>query len=406
MVEAACGIVQVIDSVYPASGGGGAEAQVANISRWLTRRGLTTTIIAPRVSFGPQQRHEIVDGVPVIRIRYPYWKRVGSAIMLLRLSWLLIRDRHQISAIHAHIGNNMAAVSAVVGRLLGKPVIVKMTGMTELQHGVLDPSARLPVRLKRRLLQLADGFQATSSEIAERLVQCGFDPDRVQQIPNAVDTERYQPRTIATQDPPGAVGPEITAAAPLTAVYVGRLEVEKGVQLLIEAWAEAFGGDPSVRLVVVGGGSLADALKAQAAELGCGANIAFVGHTAVVDPYLAAADFGVLASYAEGLSNTMLETLASGLPMIVSRVSGAEDFVLHGQNGWVFNPGDREALATRLRDVRATGRERLQEMGVLARRQVVARASMSTIGTRLLGLYGMKGAALHADAPMPSSGDS
>ena len=66
----------------------------------------------------------------------------------------------------------------------------------------------------------------------------------------------------------------------------------------------------------------------------------FVGPSSDVQRYLAMAHFGVLASLHEGLSNTLLEYMAAGLPVLGSRVSGTEDFVVAGHTGWLFPPGD------------------------------------------------------------------
>lgn len=380
MVDTVQGVVMVLDSVFPSLGGGGAEAQVATLGRWLTDRGVSTTVVVPMLSSGPQQRHDVVGGVPVIRIAYPKWRLIGSLLLLLQLIWLLVANRHRITAIHAHIGNNMAAAATLTGVLLGKPVIVKMTGMTEMCGGVLDPKAGLFARFKRRILHRATAVQATSREIADLLVLCGFHPDRVHRIPNAVDVQRFNPAQRA----------EGRDAEPLTAIYVGRLEPEKGVALLIEAWHQAFGASPDVRLVLVGSGSLDGMLKARVAALGLGATVHFAGQSPTVERFLNRADFGVLASHAEGLSNTMLETLAAGLPMVASRVSGADDFIEHGVNGWLFAPGDQQALANRLRDAQQAGQAGLRRMGDIARERVVSQASMTAIGKRLMALYGLK----------------
>ncbi len=94
---------------------------------------------------------------------------------------------------------------------------------------------------------------------------------------------------------------------------------------------------------------------------------------------LADADVGVLPSRIEGLSNTLLEFMASGLPALASRVSGSEDFVVPGRNGWLFPVADVAALAAALREAEALPPERLAAMGRQARADVEATASLDVV---------------------------
>ncbi len=99
---------------------------------------------------------------------------------------------------------------------------------------------------------------------------------------------------------------------------------------------------------MVGSGRCEQSLRALADKLGITAQIEFIGHQDDVTPYLQDVDVGVLPSLIEGLSNTMLEFMASCIPVIASRVSGSEDFIVDERNGWLFAPGDRAELARKL----------------------------------------------------------
>jgi glycosyltransferase involved in cell wall biosynthesis len=227
-----------------------------------------------------------------------------------------------------------------------------------------------------RLLKRGAAFQAISSRIAAELERQGFPADRIVVLPNAVDTSRFNARRA-----PRAPG------APFTAVFVGRLVPEKGLDTLLAAWASAFAGRKDVRLRLVGGGVLEEKLRAQASALGIASEVEFLGHQDRVEDVLATADVGVLPSTIEGLSNTLLEFMASGLPTIASQVSGSEDFVVTGQNGWLFPVGDAAALAAHLRAAAALPPERLQELGRRARADVEAASALDRVVGRLLALY-------------------
>jgi glycosyltransferase involved in cell wall biosynthesis len=137
----------------------------------------------------------------------------------------------------------------------------------------------------------------------------------------------------------------------------------------------------------VGGGRLEEQLREQTRALGIGAEVEFLGHQDKVEEILATADVGVLPSTIEGLSNTLLEFMASGLPTIASRVSGSEDFVVTGRNGWLFDVGDAVALAAHLRAAAALGPEALAELGQQARADVQAASALDRVVGRLLDLY-------------------
>src|SRR6185503_1258939 len=136
-----------------------------------------------------------------------------------------------------------------------------------------------------------------------------------------------------------------------------------------------------------GGGDLETSLRAKASRLGIAGQIEFLGHRSKVEEVIAEADIGLLPSRFEGLSNTLLEFMASGLPTIASRVSGSEDFVVTGRNGWLFEPSDTAALADCLRQAAAMTPEQLRARGSAARADVQAAAAVESVVDRLLSVY-------------------
>lgn len=372
----------VLDSVYPSPGGGGAESQVGTLTGWLAEQGVPSTIVVPMVPWGPQVAHEQQGLVEIIRLRYPRLPLVGGLVLQARLMLLLRRRRREIKAIHCHIAQNMAVASAIINQRLRKPLIVKLTGMTELNGGILDPNPSLSMRLKRTILKQTM-IQAISHTLGNRLLDVGFSPAQVYRIPNAVDLDRFDPQQPHMQ----ALRAQGRPDSDLVVLYVGRLEAVKGLDVLMDAWMAAFTPEQNVRLLLVGSGSLEETLKQKVSANGREEQIRFLGRSDNVAEQLACADLGVLTSYTEGLSNTLLESMASGLPMIGSRVSGNEDFIQPNVTGWLFPAGDREALARCLRQAYRLGRPGLAEMGRAARAFVQANASIPTVGNQLRTIY-------------------
>ncbi|WP_170162310.1 glycosyltransferase [Caldimonas tepidiphila] len=385
-------VMMVLESVFPSTGGGGAEMQVRTLGRHLCQQGIGVSLIVPMVPWGPQLQRDNVDGIEVHRIDYPHAPLMGTVCILAQLVWLLWRERRHYSAIHAHIAGPMAAVSSVMGWLLGKPVIVKLSGAAAGSGGaVVSGRADLKTRLTKAALKCASYYQAISSRIASLLVESGFEAAKVSCIPNGVDTARF---TAVQRDE--ARRREICGDAALVGVFIGRLEPVKGLMPLVEAWARVFGERRDAALVVVGEGGEGERLEARCRELGIASQVKFIGPDDDVARYLGIADFGLLPSLSEGLSNTLLETMAAGLPMLGSRVSGTEDFVRHGVNGWLFEPGDAAGLEAALRAAAATPAAAMRRMGLEGRRTVLARASIAAVAAQLSELYGVT-----AQDPLP-----
>jgi glycosyltransferase involved in cell wall biosynthesis len=139
-------------------------------------------------------------------------------------------------------------------------------------------------------------------------------------------------------------------------------------------------------LRIVGDGRLETALKDRARDLGIERSVEFTGHRDDIEALVADADVGVLPSIVEGLSNTLLECMASGLPMIASRVSGSEDLVTPA-NGWLFEPDDIAGLAACLAEAASLPAPRRREMGNCARDTIERHATLHGVLDRMVALY-------------------
>lgn len=375
-------VLMVLDSVFPALGGGGSESQVRTLSLRMMARGIDVRVVVPAARPSDAQV-DTVDGIAVRRITYPRVRWLGAMILQLRFAAWLIAERASYTAIHAHIGGNMAATAALIGDWLGKPVLVKMAGEVEFAGGVTSARPSLQARLRRLALRRASHLQATSTRIAAALKAGGFEPDRICVVPNAVDVPRFAavPRDESLRR--RVAGEKVR----FMGVYVGRLEPEKDPELMVRAWAGAFGGDPAKVLVLVGTGTLQDGLQELAQRLHIRDSVVFAGGSREVEHFNASADIGLLPSRSEGLSNTLLEYMAAGLPVIGTRVSGTEDFVVTGRNGWLIESGDLAAFVHALHDAAALTDGERHALGRQARAMVASRASLDAVLDRLIQIY-------------------
>jgi UDP-glucose:(heptosyl)LPS alpha-1,3-glucosyltransferase len=185
-------------------------------------------------------------------------------------------------------------------------------------------------------------------DVAELRDAYGRVRPRVVEIPNGVDLERFRPPTPDERvEARSALG---LGTEERVAVFVGHEFHRKGLRYAIEGLRSA----PSVLLLIVGGSDdiIAEA-NASAQNLGVGDRVLFLGPRHDLAPFLAASDMFVLPSAYEANALVVLEALASGLPVVTTRIGYAPEIVVDGDNGYLVD-----------RDARAVG-ERLEELAGL-----------------------------------------
>lgn len=368
-------ILMVLESEFPVARGGGSEIQLRTLGEALRRRGHRVTVLAPRLALGPQATTGRHFGLAVARLKYPRIRLLGGVLMLAKLAAFLRARGRRYDVVHVHIAHHLALVCCAVAPTVGLRTVIKVSGWWELGRGLMRDGAPLTALLGP-VWRRADAWQAVSRRIGDALTGMGIARDRVHAIPNAIDLARFPMRTQAR-----------AADAPRTVVFVGRLAPEKDLRNLVRAWGHTFAGRSDRRLQLVGTGREMAALKKLAAKSGCADTIEFLGHRDDVAAVLARADVGVLPSLMEGLSNTLLETMASGLPVIGSRVSGTEDLVRDAHSGWLHEPGDLAGMVAALRAMDRVDDAGIALMGRHARGAVEQHAASERVIDRLLDAY-------------------
>lgn len=242
--------------------------------------------------------------------------------------------------------------------------------------------------LRRTLRPLIHRYVAVSSELASWLVDTvGVRSDRVSRICNGVDIERFHPRSNARL----AFGPN-GFATPFTMVVgtVGRMEAVKDTLTLVRAFLRLITTDVNaekrLRLAIIGDGILREEaerlLRSSGAE-----NLAwFAGERNDIPEIMRGLDLFVLPSLREGISNTILEAMASGLPVIATRVGGNPELVEHGETGVLVSPADPLAMAEAMR-MYLMEPSQLSRHGQAGRKRAEAKFNMETMVDGYLSVY-------------------
>ncbi len=197
--------------------------------------------------------------------------------------------------------------------------------------------------VERRLCQRADRVIACSHAMqAEVVAQFGVPVAKVAVIPNGIEPDEWR---SSARDRAGARA-RWAPDGPLV-VFVGRLEVEKGILELAEAMVDVTQHLPGARLVVSGRGSQTQRFHQACADLGISGLVTMPGWLPEADlrALIGCADVAVIPSLYEPFGLVALEAMALAVPVVASHVGGLSEFVRQGETGWSVPPRDAAALA-------------------------------------------------------------
>jgi glycosyltransferase involved in cell wall biosynthesis len=277
-------------------------------------------------------RAAVAARVPVIELN----RRIGGndPRIVPAIYRVLRRDRPDI--LHTHAWGTLVE-GIVAGRLARVPAIVHG------EHGTLQLRPR-QVIVQRWGWRHADDLLSVSSRLAERMSRdVGIPADRIRVIRNGVNLARFAGlRTASAGTFSGSGGRRVVLGA------AGRLIDVKDHATFIDAVHLLRDRGRPVAAIIAGDGPLRGQLEAHIARLRLQGSVRLLGHRGDLETVLRALDIFVQPSKSEGMSNTILEAMASGLPVVATRVGGADEMIVDGETGILVPPADSERLADAL----------------------------------------------------------
>jgi len=337
-------ILHVIDTML---GMGGMEKGVVNLIRGMDPTHFEHVVCVMR-SLG-----SLTDSIPRDRAQVICLGETGSGLRFQALGLARQIRAAKPDVVHSRNWGTIEAVLA--GSVLGSCSLVHS------EHGMESESPAEPLRrrwLRRLAFQLADQVMSVSYHLRDHYARnTGFAADRIGVIHNGVDTDLFYPRDqkrVITRDQLGIAQDEFCVG------IVGRLEPVKDTLTLLRA-ATAFPDTWGAwRILIAGDGSdlpvLQEFLRTRPSLRD---RVTFLGEIQDVPEFLNCLDVYVLPSLYEGISNSLLEAMASGLCVIATAVGGNSEVIVDGESGLLFPVGDSDSLAERLnmlyqrREVRA-----------------------------------------------------
>jgi glycosyltransferase involved in cell wall biosynthesis len=315
----------------------------------------------------------IPPNMPVVEFRMRQLNGIVWLRFFLYLCWHLVRNHIHILHVNSYIPGNYARLAAL---LLRVPIIV------DHWHGFtrFNRKRRFICRFLSRYTALS---LAVSQGVRQHLLrQLQLPSEKVRVLYNGIDLERYRHH----RDRAGVrAALKIPANEPVVGVVARLDHWAKGHGELFQALALVHTRHP-LRCLVIGGGRRQSEMEAMVRELSLTPAVNFLGHRDDIPDLLAALDIFVLPSHSEGVSRSLLEAMASGLPVVVSEAGGSPEVIQSEVNGLLVPVKDVPALAQALIRLLADP-DWAKQLGLAASQRVADFFSLDRLGQELNEIY-------------------
>lgn len=348
---------------------GGTEQQILETVRRIDRDRFDPFVCCFR--HGAKAREIEALGVPVIHEP----KRLkADPGLVLRLAAMMRRERFDIVQTYLWTANTWARVAA---RLAG----VRWVLASERNVDIWEETYKRVIG--RFLARSTDRIIANSEAVRQYLLQRGgLAPDKVVTIYNGVDFGRFRaPCDRAVRRRELGIADDVVLAGCLA-----RIEPAKDHATLLQALALISNRLPKLHLVLIGGGSEEERLQRMARELGIGERVHFVGFRTDAAEWLQSVDISVLSSVKEGLSNTVLESMAAGKAVVATDVGGNAEVIVENETGFLVPSRAPAELGTALARV-AGSWDVMTAFGEAGRRRADALFSVDSMVAHTERLY-------------------
>jgi glycosyltransferase involved in cell wall biosynthesis len=360
-----------IEMVLPDLVGGGMEVMVANLTRSLAEHGHEVGLTC---LFG---RGDLAEELAARGHRVSVVGAPG-----LRTNWhapALVAHLASVRPDVAHVHSGVWPKGARAARQAGVPRV----GHTA--HGLLDRESWIESTLQWWAGRHTDWVAAVSAPLVDHLVRrLGVSAEKVRVLLNGIDTARFAPgpRSGILRERLGV------GERPLVGI-VARLAVVKNHALLLRAFARLRADMPDAALVLVGEGPMRAEITQRVAELGLTEHVFLTGAIGDVAAVYRDLDLFVLSSTSEGTSMSILEAMASGVPVVATDVGGNGELLDGGRCGRLVPSGDEAAMSAAMARALAGGAE-TRALTAAARERAVTSFSHETMVDGYEVLYGAR----------------
>lgn len=304
---------------------GGQEKRVLSEATGLRDRGHEVTIVCREDAKIKAEALKAGIDVKTLPLRRPY-----DIESIVRLTAYIKKKGFHIVNTHSGIDSWIGGIAARLARV---PVLVRTRHLN-------IPLKRTPLNF---IHYLPDMYITCGEEMRRNLIEnCGFPAEKVISIPTGVDEEFFKIK----KNPEGKRRFNLHPDTPVI-VNIGILRRVKGHEITLKAARIVQEKFPEARFLIVGDGPRREELKLMVKEMDL-KNVLFAGFLSDIREVLSFADISMLSSWSEGLPQSLLQSMAAGVPVVATAVGGIPEVVKDGITGFLVEPGDFKNLADRI----------------------------------------------------------
>jgi glycosyltransferase involved in cell wall biosynthesis len=355
---------------------GGTEKHLAQLARALPSDKFNCSILVFDLGINPLISDMRAAGIPVIH--FPVGREYTPSALLKAQALSQLIRKIKIDIVQT-FHQKSDTYGAAVARLSGVKHIISS------RRDVAHHKRPRHFFVNRILSFLFERIIVVSDAVGNIVVRKeGVDRRKIERIYSGVDPMVFSPPSREEMRRARArlgIGP-----GDFVVGMVAGFRPEKNYHVFFEGAAKAAGVIPSLKVLAIGGGPLLEHFRSLYGNGDFGKRVIFSGDVTDVAAYLKAMDVGCLISRYEGFSNSVIETMAVGLPVIVTDVGGNAEAVIHEQNGLLIAPGNVEAFCGALVELHSNPGKRLA-MGHRSRQLVEEKFTLKEMCRRHEALY-------------------
>jgi glycosyltransferase involved in cell wall biosynthesis len=378
-------VLMLTDYFYPHVGG--VEKVVLEISKRLSEMGCKVAVLTLNID-----KKDNFENLGSLGIHRTAWSinlsRVIGVQLAVSLSapfrLLKVVKTEKPDVIHANNRFFFTTMLAVLlKRIMNRPLVTTLHIGPVPSGGVMNWLISIYEKvISKIIVNHSDKIIAVSIAVKNHAIFLGAAPSKVVVIPNGVDLDEFVPRLPTDENESTRDDND-----KIKVLFVGRLIYDKGVQCLIEAAPKILAKNPHVEFVLVGEGPLERKLRKLAQHAGVMYAFEFAGTSLDVAGVMKACNVFVLPSMREGgRPLVVMEAMACGLPVIVTRVPGIDEIITNNQDGILIDINDSQALADAVLRV-IDDREFFSKLGRNARRSAEQNCAWEKTARSVLEVY-------------------
>lgn len=370
-------VLQLVGSFHQ----GGSEQQAVQLVRLLSEDAAYNVFLAALNNEGILRGAvEKLGFTAIPEFRLASFYDLNFARQLRKCAGFLKQNKIEIIQTHDFYTNVFGISAALLARVPVKIASKRETG---------GMRSKLQKTIENRIFKTADAIVVNARAVKIHLTGEGIAPEKIETIYNGIDLERFAPTGTNRRKICAALNLPDDENIKFVTLVANLRHAVKNQLMFLRVAQRLKAKFPAAHFVLAGEGELKSGLENTARELGIAENTHFIGGCTRIPELLAVSFAGVLTSFAEGFSNSILEYMAAKLPVVATNVGGAGEAISESETGFLVESNDDAAMANRLFEL-LQNPEKAREMGKLGRKTVEENFSCAAQVKNVLELYQRK----------------